>query len=214
MQNFGSIFVGASGHVRVFIWVFVVVVIIVWLAYFFLFMKYFRLWLQAKLSRADVTFAELVGMTLRKVDVRQIVICRIMSVQGGIGITMRDLESHYLAGGNVANVVRALIAAKRGNIELSWKDATAIDLAGRDLLGEVQAAIETKVGTDASGNDEQELYFGDVGEAISDLNPNGQAKFGNMVVDVVADSSFIIKKSKVEIVESDSDEIVVRAVGL
>lgn len=134
---------------------FFIVLLFVVLVFNLVLMKFFRIWLQAKLSRADVTFAELVGMWLRKVNVREIVLSRITAVQSGLDITRLDLESHFLAGGNVAKVVRALILAKRENVDLSWKDATTIDLAGRDVLAEVQAATETRVESDANGNDEQ-----------------------------------------------------------
>jgi len=107
--------------------------------------KFFKLWLQAKLSRADVKFTELIGMWLRKVDSRTIVLSRIMAIQAGLEISQRDLESHYLAGGRVPNVVRALIAANRANIDLTWKTATAIDLAGRDILEAVQTSVNPKV---------------------------------------------------------------------
>ncbi|MBL7214275.1 MAG: flotillin-like protein FloA [Phycisphaerae bacterium] len=107
--------------------------------------SFFKLWLQAKLSRADVKFSELIGMWLRKVEPRTIVISRITAVQAGLDISQRDLESHFLAGGRVPNVVRALIAANRANIDLSWKTATAIDLAGRDILEAVQTSVNPKV---------------------------------------------------------------------
>jgi len=112
---------------------------------FLLFMKFFRLWLQAKLSKADVKFSELIGMWLRKVDNRVIVLSKITAIQAGLKLTTQDLESHYLAGGRVPNVVRALIAADRANIELSLKTATAIDLAGRDILDAVQTSVNPKV---------------------------------------------------------------------
>jgi len=108
-----------------------VVLILGVFVFFLLFLKFFRLWLQAKLSRADVKFSELIGMWLRKVDTKTIVISKITAIQAGLTITTRDLESHYLAGGRVPNVVRALVAANRANIDLSLKTATAIDLAGR-----------------------------------------------------------------------------------
>ena len=115
------------------------------LLFFLLFIKFFRLWLQAKLSRADVKFSELIGMWLRKVDTRIIVISKITAVQAGVSLSTRDLESHYLAGGNVPRVVRALIAANRANIELTLKTSTAIDLAGRDILEAVQMSVTPKV---------------------------------------------------------------------
>ena len=121
------------------------IVAIVLLVFFLLFMKFFRLWLQAKLSRADVKFSELIGMWLRKVDTKGIVISKITAVQAGLVVTTRDLESHYLAGGRVPNVVRALIASNRANIELDFKTATAIDLAGRDILDAVHTSVKPKV---------------------------------------------------------------------
>jgi len=122
-----------------------VIVILVALVFFLLFLKFFRLWLQAKLSRADVKFSELIGMWLRKVDIRTIVLSKITAIQAGLTLTTQDLESHYLAGGRVPNVVRALVAANRANIDLSLKTATAIDLAGRDILEAVQTSVNPKV---------------------------------------------------------------------
>ncbi|MCK5226343.1 MAG: flotillin-like FloA family protein, partial [Planctomycetes bacterium] len=86
----------------------VVILVITVIVFFLLFLKFFRLWLQAKLSRADVKFSELIGMWLRKVDTRIIVLSKITAVQAGLTVTTTDLESHYLAGGNVPKVVRAL----------------------------------------------------------------------------------------------------------
>jgi uncharacterized protein YqfA (UPF0365 family) len=108
-----------------------------------------------------VKFIELVGMWLRKVDVRVIILSRITAVQVGLDLTILELEAHYHAGGNVAKVVRALILAKRENIELSWKDAVAIDLAGGDVLAEVQEVIEAKVIPNTNGLGEKviERFF-------------------------------------------------------
>jgi uncharacterized protein YqfA (UPF0365 family) len=108
-------------------------------------LKFARLWLQAYFSRADVRLSDLIGMWLRRVDSRTIVLSKITAVQAGIQLTTKDLESHYLAGGRVPNVVRALIAADRANIELTYKTATAIDLAGRDILDAIQTSVNPKV---------------------------------------------------------------------
>jgi len=122
-----------------------VVVGIAALAFVLVLLKFARLWLQAYFSRADIKLSELIGMWLRKVDSRSIVLSKITAVQAGIELTTKDLESHYLAGGRVPNVVRALIAANRANIELTLKTATAIDLAGRDILDAVQTSVNPKV---------------------------------------------------------------------
>ncbi len=126
-------------------WGVLLVVAMFVVVFILLFAKFFRLWLQARLSRADVKFSELIGMWLRKVDSRVIVISKITAIQAGIDLSTQELESHYLAGGHVPNVTRALIAATRANIELSWKTATAIDLAGRDILDAVQTSVNPKV---------------------------------------------------------------------
>ena len=122
-----------------------VIVILAVVVFFMLFLKFFRLWLQARLSRADVKFSELIGMWLRRVDTRAIVLSKITAIQAGLTVTTTDLESHFLAGGRVPNVVRALIAANRANIDLPLKTATAIDLAGRDILEAVQTSVNPKV---------------------------------------------------------------------
>jgi len=107
--------------------------------------SYFRLWLRAWLSEASVGWLQLVGMSLRKVNPAIIVDSRIMAVKAGLNITTNELETHYLAGGNVVRVVQALIAANKANIDLNFKQATAIDLAGRDVLDAVQTSVRPKV---------------------------------------------------------------------
>lgn len=123
----------------------IVIGLILGLAFLLLILAYGRLWLQAWLSGARVTIAELIGMTLRKVNARSIVLSRITAIQAGLDLSQRELESHYLAGGRVPNVVRALIAANRANITLTFQTATAIDLAGRDILEAVQTSVNPKV---------------------------------------------------------------------
>lgn len=104
------------------------------------------LWIQAASSGAPVSIRSLVGMWLRKVNPKTIVDALIMSVQSEIkDVNIKDLETHYLARGNVPNVIRALIAANRANIPLSFPKAAAIDLAGRDVLEAVQTSVNPKV---------------------------------------------------------------------
>jgi uncharacterized protein YqfA (UPF0365 family) len=131
--------------VKVFVTALLVICGIVVLVFFLLFVKFFRLWIQAYFARAEVKMSELIGMWLRKVDPRTIVISKITAIQAGLTLTTKDLESHYLAGGRVPNVVRALIAANRANIDLSFRTATAIDLAGRDILDAVTTSVKPKV---------------------------------------------------------------------
>ena len=108
--------------------------------------QFFRLWLQAFMSNADVSILDLIGMRLRKVDATTVVLCKIQLVKSGLhDITINDLESHYLAGGRVPNVTRAMIAAQRAVIDLDFKKACAIDLAGRDIIDAVKTSVDPKV---------------------------------------------------------------------
>ncbi len=118
------------------------IVVAIVIAFFF---KHFNLWFQAMLSGAQVGFFELIGMQFRKVRPDVIVLSRIQAVKAGLGITTSQLETHYLARGDVRRVVQALIAADRANIALPWNRACAIDLAGRDILEAVQTSVNPKV---------------------------------------------------------------------
>ncbi|TWT56913.1 SigmaW regulon antibacterial [Thalassoglobus neptunius] len=111
--------------------------------------RYFGLWIQCKMTGAKISLANLVMMSIRKVNPSVIVRSKIMAVQAGLtdqyDISTRALEAHYLAGGNVPNVIRALIAAHRANIDMDWQVAQAIDLAGRDVLDAVRTSVYPKV---------------------------------------------------------------------
>jgi uncharacterized protein YqfA (UPF0365 family) len=126
-------------------WILVIAAIVIALVFVLLIGRFIKLWIQAYFADAGVRMFDLIGMSLRKVDPRVIVLSRIRAVQSGLDVSTRDMESHYLAGGRVPNVITALIAANRANIDLTWKTATAIDLAGRDILDAVQTSVNPKV---------------------------------------------------------------------
>jgi uncharacterized protein YqfA (UPF0365 family) len=107
--------------------------------------QFINLYIQALLSNAHVGLLDLVGMRLRKVDIRTIVLSRIRAVKAGLDIPTSALEQHYLAGGRVPNVVSAIIAARAAKIDLHWDTARAIDLAGRNILDAVQTSVNPKV---------------------------------------------------------------------
>ncbi len=84
-------------------------------------------------------------MRLRKVPPSIVVNAMINSTKSGLDITTNEIETHYLAGGNVNNVIKALISADKANIPLTFKMATAIDLAGRDVADAVQLSVNPRV---------------------------------------------------------------------
>ncbi len=126
-----------------------IVVIVFGLVFVAVFFRYIQLWIQCKMTRAGISFPNLVMMSLRKVNPSIIVRSKIMAVQAGLTsdypISTRQLEAHYLAGGSVPNVIRALIAAHRARLDIDWQVAQAIDLAGRDILDAVKTSVYPKV---------------------------------------------------------------------
>ncbi|MUK87087.1 flotillin-like protein FloA [Ornithinibacillus sp. L9] len=103
------------------------------------------LWISALAAGVRVGILQLIGMRLRRVVPNRVINPLIKAHKAGLDVSTPQLESHYLAGGNVDRVVNALIAAHRANIDLSFERAAAIDLAGRDVLEAVQMSVNPKV---------------------------------------------------------------------
>lgn len=103
------------------------------------------LWIAALSSGVRIGIITLVAMRLRRVTPSRIVNPMIKATKAGLGPKINQLESHYLAGGNVDRVVNALIAAHRAAINLPFERAAAIDLAGRDVLQAVQMSVNPRV---------------------------------------------------------------------
>lgn len=115
------------------------------LFFVFLYFVPLNLWITAVFSGVKVGLFELVAMRIRKVPPGVIVNSLITAVKAGIPVTATDLETHFLAGGNVPTVIRALISADKANIDLQFKQAAAIDLAGREVFEAVQMSVNPKV---------------------------------------------------------------------
>ncbi len=107
--------------------------------------KYLGLYIRCLTSNANIGLFDLLMMSLRKVNPETMVQGRISAIQAGIDVDTRDLQAHFLAGGNVVSVVRALIAADRAGIALPYKTATGIDLAGRNVLEAVQTCVNPRI---------------------------------------------------------------------
>ena len=118
---------------------------LIFLVFMFIFFSFIRLWIQSLLTGANISLFNLVGMKLRKVNYEMIVTQKIALVQAGVKVSTEDLESHYLARGNVPRTATAVIAAQKANLDLPWRTAAAIDLAGRDVLDAVKTSVNPKV---------------------------------------------------------------------
>ncbi|UII27687.1 flotillin-like protein FloA [Fulvivirga maritima] len=115
------------------------IIIGLWL-FFFIFP--IDLWVTAIFSGVRVNLLDLVFMRFRKVPPKLIVRSLILATKAGItDVTTNQLETHYLAHGNLQNVIKALIVADKANLAMNFKQAAAIDLAGRDVLQAVQVSV-------------------------------------------------------------------------
>lgn len=120
------------------------VIIVIFFVLFFNFIP-IGLWISAFAADVRIGIFTLVGMRLRRVQPKKIIIPLIKSSKAGLNLNVNQLEAHYLAGGNVDKVVDALIAAHRADMNLPFERAAAIDLAGRDVLDAVKMSVSPKV---------------------------------------------------------------------
>jgi uncharacterized protein YqfA (UPF0365 family) len=134
-----------SASFKIIFWVVLAIVGLIGFVILIVISQYIQLAVQAWLSGAPVSLLKLVMMRLRKVSPTEIVFNRISAKKAGLDIDSDQLESHFLAGGNIERVVRAMIAADKAKIDLPWDRATAIDLAGRDILDAVKTSVDPKV---------------------------------------------------------------------
>lgn len=123
-------------------WIWTIIIVGIILCFYF---TPINLWVIALFSGAKVRLIDLILMRIRRVPPSLIVDSLITAIKAGLDIKCSDLETHYLAGGNVQNVIKALISADKANIKLSFNNAAAIDLAGRDVFEAVQISVNPKV---------------------------------------------------------------------
>ena len=108
-------------------------------------LTFFSIWLRALVSGAPVSAWQLVALRLRGIPVAAVVDTRITAVKSGLDVSIDDLSTHFLAGGNIQMVALALIAAKKAGIHLEFDRACAIDLATKGTGKTVLEAVKTSV---------------------------------------------------------------------
>jgi len=126
-----------------FVGIFVIAIIV--LVFIFRFVPFGLLITALSAGVSGVTIGSLIGMRLRRVPQDRVILPLIAAVKAGVPVNLNQLETHFLAGGNVDRVVQALISAHRAQIPLPFERAAAIDLAGRDVLEAVKMSVLPKV---------------------------------------------------------------------
>ena len=104
-----------------------------------------KAWCTALVSGAHVSMSRLIGMKLRKININLILEAFIQAKKAGLKVDIVELETHYMAGGDVTKVIGALISAHSAQLAVSLDLAKGIDLAGRDVLEAVKWCVTPKV---------------------------------------------------------------------
>jgi uncharacterized protein YqfA (UPF0365 family) len=123
------------------------VIIIAAIILFFVFLYYFPigLWIRTIAAGVPLGIITLVRMRLIGIPPGVIVTNYVRARKAGLNLNIDQMQSHFLAGGNVENVTLAMIAAQRAQIPLEWQRAAAIDLAGRNVVEALQTSVNPKV---------------------------------------------------------------------
>ena len=93
--------------------------------------KVFSPWLQAFLAGVPISLIQIVGMRLRKVDVRLVIRSLIMATQAGVPVPSIEMERAYLQGVDLEKITLALIHANREGKEFTFQELVAADLENR-----------------------------------------------------------------------------------
>jgi uncharacterized protein YqfA (UPF0365 family) len=125
---------------------FVIIAFAIFLA-FLVFLYYFplALWIRTIAAGVPLSISSLIRMRLIGIQPGVIVTNLVRARKAGLDLTIDQMQSHYLAGGNVEAVTLAMIAAQRAQIPLVWQRAAAIDLAGRNVVEALQQSVMPKV---------------------------------------------------------------------
>jgi uncharacterized protein YqfA (UPF0365 family) len=123
------------------------VILVVAIILFSVFLYYFPvgLWIRTIAAGVPLGIIALVRMRLIGIPPSIIVTNYVRARKAGLNLTVDQMQSHFLAGGNIENVTLAMIAAQRAQIPLEWQRAAAIDLAGRNVLEALQTSVNPKV---------------------------------------------------------------------
>jgi uncharacterized protein YqfA (UPF0365 family) len=124
--------------------VFILVALIAALA---VFLYYFplALWVRTLAAGVPLSISALIRMRVIGVPAGLIVANLVRARKSGLPLTVEQLQTHVLSGGDVERVTLAMIAAQRAQIPLEWQRAAAIDLAGRNVLEALQTSVNPKV---------------------------------------------------------------------
>ena len=88
---------------------------VVGVVFVFIFLSFFSVWIRALLAGAHVSLRQLITMRLRRVPYALLVDTRITAIKAGIDLSIDEIETHYLAGGDVLQTAQGIINAQKSS---------------------------------------------------------------------------------------------------
>ncbi len=102
-------------------------------------------WFTALFSGAYIPTFKLLSIKNRKLDVNLIVEAYVMAKKSKKQITLAQIESLVLSGGDAKGVISALNLAEHGGLKLSFETASAIELSSHNVLQVVTDAVNSRL---------------------------------------------------------------------
>jgi hypothetical protein len=97
--------------------------------------------LRAKVNGADISFKEALGLSIRQTSKKSLFKALALIQKNNLNLTLADLETHHLAGGNAQKVVESLILYKEKK-GVTYQMLTALDIMGKDIDEAIQKTTE------------------------------------------------------------------------
>ena len=94
-------------------------------------------WIQAMLSGVPLRVLDLIGMRLRRTDIRAVVRALILAKRGGVHISCADMESAWVQGVNLEKVTLAMIQSGKEDLGFTFQEL--VDAERRDRLSDLLA---------------------------------------------------------------------------
>lgn len=127
-MNLGAVvFFGRTVFVAVLVGIFLLLALIA----IFMLASMFAPWLQAFTAGVPLSIFQVVGMRLRRTDVRAVVRALVMATQAGVSVPCVEMERAYLQGVDLEKITLALIQANRGGKKVAFQELVEADLENR-----------------------------------------------------------------------------------
>jgi len=121
------------------------VCLVVFALYVAIFVIFFPPWIQAYLSGVRLMITELIGMKLRRTDIKAVTRALIVAKQGGVTIPPAEMEKAWVQGVDLEKVTMAVVRAKKEELDLTFQELVDAELENRladKLEGKREARAE------------------------------------------------------------------------